>query len=135
MSKYVTRGRRAEASSPPERLRNAEFMFRRRHRGVLRVDELDRASEWERSHLCELGFDRFAVLEPPGCYLNHCCDPNAMRHGVKVFAWHPIAAGEEITIDYCLNAFDGTSWPCHCGAETCAGAVVGSYFAMNPERQ
>jgi hypothetical protein len=58
-----------------------------------------------------------------------------MRHGVKVFAWHPIAVGDEITIDYRLNAFDGSSWPCHCGSETCAGAVVGRFFAMDPQRQ
>jgi SET domain-containing protein len=112
-----------------------EFIFRRRHTRVLRADELDQASEWERIHLCELGFDRFGVLAPPGCYLNHSCEPNAMRHGVKVFAWHPIAAGDEITIDYRLNAFDGSSWPCQCGAETCAGAVEGSFFAMDPHRQ
>jgi SET domain len=112
-----------------------EFVFRRRHVRVLRGHELDQASEWERIHLCELGFDRFAVLAPPGCYLNHSCDPNAMRHGVKVFAWRPIAAGDEITIDYRLNAFDGSTWPCHCGAETCPGAVVSSFFAMSPQRQ
>jgi hypothetical protein len=54
--------------------------------------------------------ERFAVLAAPGCYLNHSCDSNAMRHGVKVFAWRPIAAGHEITIDYRLNAFDDDSW-------------------------
>jgi SET domain len=102
---------------------------------VLRGHELDQASEWERIHLCELGFDRFAVLAPPGCYLNHSCDPNAMRHGVKVSAWRPIAAGDEVTIDYRLNPFDSSTWPCHCGAETCPGAVVGSFFAMSPQRQ
>jgi hypothetical protein len=41
-----------------------------------------------------------------GCYLNRWCDPNAVRHGVKVFAWQAIGNGEEIPIDY-LNAFDG----------------------------
>jgi SET domain len=112
-----------------------EFIFRRRHRRVLRGEELDQASEWERIHLCELGFDRFAVLAPPGCYLNHSCDPNAMRHGVKVFAWRPIAAGDEITIDYRLNAFDGATWRCCCWAAACAGTVVGSFFAMSPQRQ
>jgi len=112
-----------------------EFVFRRRHSRVVSSDELDQASAWDRVHLCELGFDRFAVLEPPGCYLNHSCDPNAMRHGVKVFAWRPIAAGEEITIDYRLNAFDGSSWPCACGAGSCSGTVVGSFFAMDTERQ
>jgi hypothetical protein len=112
-----------------------EFIFRRRHTRVLRGDELADATAWERIHLCELGFDRFAVLAPPGCYLNHSCDPNAMRHGVKVFAWREIAAGDEITIDYRLNAFEGSSWPCECGSETCTGTVVGSFFAMAPDRQ
>jgi len=113
-----------------------EFIFRRRHACVLTANELPAASEWQRAHLCELGFDRFAVLTPPGCYLNHSCDPNAMRHGVKVFAWRPISEGAEITIDYRLNAFgNGSFWPCECGAANCTGTVEGSYFAMDPERQ
>ena len=113
-----------------------EFIFRRRHACVLTANELPAASEWQRAHLCELGFDRFAVLTPPGCYLNHSCDPNAMRHGVKVFAWRPISEGAEITIDYRLNAFgNGSFWPCECGAASCTGTVEGSYFAMDPERQ
>lgn len=58
-----------------------------------------------------------------------------MRHGVKVFWWQPIAQGEEITIDYRLNAFDGDSRPCDCGSEGCTGTGVGSFFAMDSERQ
>jgi hypothetical protein len=112
-----------------------EFIFRRRHSRVLTGDEVETLDDWERIHICELGFDRFAVLAPPGCYLNHSCEPNAMRHGVKVFAWRPIAGGEEITIDYRLNAFDGVTWPCSCGTPSCTGAVVGSFFAMDPDRQ
>lgn len=112
-----------------------EFVFRRRHQRVVTAGELADLPAWETAHLCELGFDRFAVLAPPGCYLNHSCDPNAMRHGVVVFAWRPITAGEEITIDYRLNAFDGDTWPCACGAVRCTGTVVGSFFAMDPERQ
>jgi len=64
-----------------------------------------RLSAEDRRHLTELDFDRSAVLLPPGCYLNHSCEPNAMRSGVKVFAWRAIRKGEEITIDYRLNAF------------------------------
>jgi SET domain len=113
----------------------SEFIFRRRHSRVLTADEVETLDGGERIHICELGFDRFAVLAPPGCSLNHSCEPNAMRHGVKVFAWRPIAAGEEITIDYRLNAFDGASWPCSCGTPSCTGVVVGSFFAMDPDRQ
>jgi len=112
-----------------------EFIFRRRHLRTVDESELSTLPESDRMHLCELDFDRYAVLAPPGCYLNHSCDPNAMRHGVTVFAWKPIAAGEEITIDYRLNAFDGDRWPCRCGASGCTGTVAGSFFAMSPERQ
>lgn len=112
-----------------------EFIFRRRHGQVVDGNGIERLSGEDRMHMCELGWDRFAVLLPPGCYLNHSCDPNAMRSGVKVFAWRPIHAGDEITIDYRLNAFDGDSWPCACGSSNCTGTVVGSFFALPPERQ
>ena len=112
-----------------------EFLFRRRHTRLLGADDAASLDEWERVHVCQLGPDRLALLAPPGCYLNHACDPNAMRHGVKVFAWRPIAAGDEITIDYRINAFEGSSWPCRCGTDSCTGTVVGSFFALDPERQ
>ncbi|MBI5285284.1 MAG: SET domain-containing protein [Chloroflexi bacterium] len=115
--------------------RPGDFIFRRRHGRVVDARGIASLSEADRMHLCELDWDRFAVLVAPGCYLNHSCDPNAMRSGVKVFAWKPIAAGEEITIDYRLNAFDGDSWPCECRSAACSGLVVGSFFALLPERQ
>ncbi len=76
------------------------------------------------------------MLLPPGCYLNHACDPNAMRSGVKVFAWRPIRAGDEITIDYRLNGFDESCrWECRCGTRGCPGLVVGSFFSLDEVRQ
>jgi hypothetical protein len=44
------------------------------------------------------------------------------------------SVGDEITIDYRLNAFDRSSWPCECGAANCTGTVEGSYFAIGPDR-
>jgi SET domain len=112
-----------------------ELVFCRRHVRVVPTAAVSGLSAWERIHLCELDADRVAVLAPPGCYLNHSCDPSAMRHGVKVFAWRAIEAGEEVTVDYRLNALDGDSWPCSCGAAVCTGTVEGSFFSMTPERQ
>jgi uncharacterized protein len=112
-----------------------EFVFRRRHLRELGTKDIPTLSAEDRMHLCELDVDRFAVLAPPGCYLNHSCDPNAMRHGVKVFAWRAIGPGDEITIDYRLNALGGDSWPCRCGAAACTGEVEGSFFAMPEDRQ
>jgi hypothetical protein len=117
------------------RFEPGEFVFRRRHVRVVPMADVPRLPAWEQIHLCELDADRVAVLAPPGCYLNHSCDPSAMRHGVKVFAWRMIEAGEEITVDYRLNALDGDSWPCRCGSAACTGTVGGSFFSMTPERQ
>ena len=115
--------------------REGEFIFRRRDGRVVSNRELRTLSEEERRHLSELDFERSAVLLPPGCYLNHSCEPNAMRSGVKVFAWRAIRKGDEITIDYRLNAFGKERWRCLCGSWSCSGEIVGSFFAMEPERQ
>jgi hypothetical protein len=58
-----------------------------------------------------------------------------MRSGVKVFAWRDIRRGDEITIDYRLNAFGMERWKCACGSRTCTGEVVNSFFALAPQRQ
>lgn len=115
--------------------RRGEFIFRRRNARPISGAEVARLSPEDQMHLTELGFDSYAVVLPPGAYLNHACDPNAMRSGVKVFAWRNIKKGEEITIDYRLNAFDGDSWPCACGSSSCTGTVVGSFFALPPATQ
>jgi [histone H3]-lysine36 N-trimethyltransferase len=112
-----------------------EFIFRRRNGRVYRNAELHRLSRADRMHLTELDYERSAVVLPPGAYLNHSCEPNAMRSGVKVFAWRRIRRGEEVTIDYRLNAFGGGRWPCLCGSRSCSGEVVGDFFALPPARQ
>lgn len=112
-----------------------ELIFRRRHGQVVRNEDIDQLPEEDQQHLCELDWERSAVLLPPGCYLNHSCDPNAMRKGVNVYAWKDISQGEEITIDYRLNAFSGEHCPCYCGSSNCKGFFVLSFFALSEERQ
>jgi hypothetical protein len=112
-----------------------EFIFRRRHGRLISSAEIPHLSEEEQRHLCELDFEISAVLLPPGCYLNHSCDPNAMRSGVKVFAWRDIRHGAEITIDYRLNAFGSERWKCDCGSGNCSKEVAGSFFSLDAERQ
>ena len=112
-----------------------EFIFRRRHGQVVGNQEISTLSEEDQRHLCELDWERSAVLLAPGCYLNHACDPNAMRSGTRVFAWNNIRQGEEITIDYRLNAFSDDRWNCACGSANCRGFVIGSFFALSQDRQ
>jgi SET domain-containing protein len=112
-----------------------EFIFRRRHGRVISMKDVHTLTDQERLHLCELDFETSAVLLPPGCYLNHSCDPNAMRSGVKVFAWKEIRGGDEITVDYRLNAFGDERSACLCGAANCDGEVVWSFFALEKRLQ
>jgi hypothetical protein len=113
-----------------------QFIFRRRHGRVVANQDIGSLSEDDQRHLCELDWQTSAVLLPPGCFLNHSCDPTAMRHGVNVYAWKDIRAGDEITIDYRLNAFDDNDrWECSCASANCPGVVVGSFFALDDERQ
>jgi len=112
-----------------------EFIFRRRHSRVVSNTRVSALTSEERRHLCELDFRRSAVLVGPGAYLNHSCEPNAMRSGVKVFAWRRIRAGAEITIDYRLNAFGGERWKCACGTKSCTRTIRGDFFSLSPATQ
>ena len=59
----------------------------------------------------------------------------AMRQGTRVFAWRDIRQGEEITIDYRLNAFTDERWECVCGSTNCQGYIIGSFFSLDEEAQ
>jgi SET domain-containing protein len=74
--------------------RKGEFIFRRRYGPIVSNAKIRSLTREDRRHLCELDYETSAVLLAPGCYLNHSCEPNAMRSGVKVFAWRRIAPGE-----------------------------------------
>ncbi len=112
-----------------------EFIFRRRYSKVVANRDIASLSDEDQHHLCELDWNTSAVLLSPGCYLDHSCDPNTMRKGVNVYAWQEIRQGDEITIDYRLNAFTGEQWDCFCGSADCLGYVINDFFSMNGERQ
>ena len=115
--------------------RKGEFIFRRRHGRVVANADVRSLTREDRRHLCELDHTRSAVLLAPGCYLNHSCEPNAMRKGLKVLAWRRIRTGEEITIDYRLNAFDSGRSRCLCGSASCTGEIVLDFFSLSSRRQ
>lgn len=87
------------------------------------------------SYCMELQSGRLLEPEPPLRFLNHSCEPNC-----ELFYWvdeesntpaedrlwlqtiRPIAAGEEITIDYCWPA--DAAIRCRCETVSCRGWVV-----------
>jgi hypothetical protein len=59
-------------------------------------------------------------------FVNHSCDPNCETDeaGGRVYisSIRDIAAGEELTYDYCLYDGDDAA-PCYCGSKTCRGSM------------
>jgi D-ala D-ala ligase C-terminus/SET domain len=57
---------------------------------------------------------------------NHSCNPNTEYSGLNVIATRPIAAGEELTLDYTTFLNDEMeSFICNCGAENCKKVIQG----------
>ena len=60
-------------------------------------------------------------------FINHSCDPNCETTEVRGRVWiksiRPIAAGEEITYDYCLYDGGDDEAICNCGAKKCRGTM------------
>jgi SET domain-containing protein len=60
-------------------------------------------------------------------FINHSCDPNCETEEVQGRVWiraiRDIAAGEEITYDYCLYDGGDDEAICNCGAAQCRGTM------------
>ncbi|MFP5208191.1 MAG: SET domain-containing protein [Acidobacteriota bacterium] len=80
------------------------------------------------TYLFGLG-DGSVVIDGHGMamFINHSCDANCETREedgrVWITAIRNIAAGEEITYDYCLYDGDGDPAICNCGAKKCRGAM------------
>ena len=66
------------------------------------------------------------TVRHPVNFLNHSCDPNAGYDGADaIVALRPIAAGEEIRMDYGTFTFSfDHEFVCRCGAASCRGKVT-----------
>jgi hypothetical protein len=118
----------ARAFAPGERIRRIAVAREITPEHPLREDLGERADH------CDYPDGRVVLLDFPDRHVNHSCDPNAwaLYEGDAVFfaARRPIAAGEEITIDYAVNLTGGSSWPCTCGAARCRRTVKGDFFHL-----
>ena len=61
-------------------------------------------------------------------FINHSCKPNCETEEIRGRVWikaiRPIAAGEEITYDYCLyDGGDDEHAHCNCGTTKCRGTM------------
>ena len=68
-------------------------------------------------------------------YSNHSCNANlGIRGEITFVAMRDIAAGEELTHDWCMTDNDNYSVKCNCGAPNCRGTLTGKDW-QKPELQ
>lgn len=92
---------------------------------IINYDEIQNLSEQEKIHLDRIGKNEYEIIEPPGCYVNHSCEPNVEEKNRTGYALTDIKKGEEITIDYDKIAYLEKLFECHCGSKSCRGFVRG----------
>lgn len=60
-------------------------------------------------------------------FINHSCDPNCETEEIEGRVWitaiRDLAAGDEITYDYCLYDGGDDEAICNCGADKCRGTM------------
>jgi len=105
--------------------RTGEEVYRVAKGKVVHRAEIAGLTALERCHLDRIGEDAFEVIEPPGCDINHSCEPNLEERDRAGIALRNLAAGEEITLDYDRIAFLESRFPCRCGSRVCRGTVRG----------
>jgi hypothetical protein len=66
-------------------------------------------------------------------FTNHSCDPSCVMDDLKIIAWRPLKAGDEITIDYDTIEWDW-EMPCHCGSPKCRVRVRGYKYLCDSLR-
>jgi SET domain-containing protein len=80
-----------------------------------------------------------ALMCSPERHINHSCEPNSYIYSANrkrfLLAMREIGAGEEIFMDYALNAADGDEWECRCNVPTCRGFHKCDFFTLAPQLQ
>jgi SET domain-containing protein len=102
-------------------------------------DQHPLSSDEDPRHCDYLAAGKVVLMPSPERYINHSCDPNTYVKTVDgirvVIALRPIAAGQEITYDYCINGDGDTLWVCHCGASRCRHVIHSDFFHLAIELQ
>jgi SET domain-containing protein len=105
--------------------KKGESLYSLKKGRIVKHDEIQNLSELEKMHLDQIGKDEYEIIEPPGCYINHSCEPNVEEKDRTGYALRDIKKGEEITIDYDKIAYLEKPFECHCGSKNCRGFVRG----------
>jgi hypothetical protein len=106
-------------------LKKGENLYSLKKGRIVNYDEIQNLPEWEKIHLDQIRENEYEIIEPPGCHINHSCEPNVEEKDRIGYALRDIKRGEEITIDYDKIAHLEEPFECRCGSKNCRGFVQG----------
>jgi len=143
MRKYVEikeAGKKGKGVFALRNFRKGEIVFTNLRGRLAREKDLEKIRKSEGDHLNEIDKETWEIMNPPGRLVNHSCNPNAIpgessKKRVPYIALRSIRKGDEITVDYRINAHMGNTWKCHCGSKNCSGKVKSDFFALGEKLQ
>eukprot|EP01084_Bolivina_argentea_P109331 195427_1 len=113
-------------------------------------NEINRTLFTAKSHAVPMGTESSPdnyILELPGCFFNHSCDPNSYdtlstrlykgQPNIECRARKPIKKGTEITYDYAWNFFyvdEAQTFDCICNSPSCRGEFRG-FVALSEQQK
>ena len=114
-------------------VKKGDRLYRLKQGKIISYSEVKDLSESEKNHLDRVGDDKYEIIAPPGCYINHSCEPNTVEKNHFGYALRDISAGEEITIDYDRVAYLEKPFICRCGSKNCRQHVSGKDHMTNQQ--
>ena len=92
---------------------------------ILGGSEVGSLTPEEKHHLNRVGDDLYEIVAPPGCFMNHSCEPNIKEHERRGYALRDLVPGEEVTVDYDKDGYFEVPMRCLCGTANCKKLIRG----------
>ena len=112
-----------------------EIIFRNPRGKLVNKKDFTKLSGDDQEHLNEINKTTSEIMKPPGRFVNHSCAPNSIptefEENASYVALKDIKKGEEITVDYRINAHDGNIWRCYCGSRICSKKIKSDFLIQS----
>ena len=128
-------GRKGKGVFAAKSFKKGDLIFRNKKGRVVNKNDISKLSKYDQKHLNEIDNETFEIMQPPGVFVNHSCEPNSIPKGQSFFALKSIQKCEEITSDYRVTGLFKNKWKCRCGTKNCKGYMVSDFFSLTPKLQ
>lgn len=92
---------------------------------ILDRNEAGKLSRREKVYLDRVGENEYEIIESPGRFVNHSCEPNTEEKNRTGIALKDIKTGDETTIDYDKSVYLDEPFKCLCGSKNCRRFIQG----------